>query len=258
MSDLKEQMGNNFSPKELFKHAITTWDEIADGVIRFSTRVDPTYIPGGFTYNQFLVLDDEPLLYHTGKKTMFPSFAAAFEKVLPFEKLRWIAFGHGEPDECGALNDILERAPACNAVVNKICNMVVVSDSIIRPPRIVTDGEVVVTGKHRLRSYDTPHFPHNWEASVMMDETSGTFFCGDLFTHLGEDLPVMVEGDLLAISEPVRHKLGYVSNPKEARPHLERIAAAKPETMAVMHGSSWRGDGADLLLRYADALEGRA
>ncbi|AXQ27186.1 MBL fold metallo-hydrolase [Solimonas sp. K1W22B-7] len=230
----------------------TTVHEVADGIYRIST---PVVIPGGgFSFNQYLIDDDEPLLFHTGPRKLFPLVREAVANILPLERLRHIAFSHVEADECGSLNEWLAAAPQSAPLCGTVAAMVSIGDLADRPPRALADGELLSLGKHSVRWFDAPHLPHAWECGFLMDERTGTLFCGDLFTQGGSGNPPLTESDILGPSEAFRHQMDYFSHTKNARPMLERLAAAKPTTLACMHGSAWRGDGAKLLRALADAI----
>lgn len=231
----------------------TKTDEIADGIYRISTPVDA--IPGGFTFNQFLIDDDEPLLFHTGLRQLFPVVRDAVARVLPVERLRYIAFSHVEADECGSLNKFLAAAPNAVPLCSQIAAMVSVNDLADRPARTLADGESLDLGNHVVEWYDTPHLPHGWEAGLLGDRTTGTLFCGDLFTQPGAEHEAITEGDILGPSEAMRASMDYFSHTKNARALIGRLAETKPTTLACMHGSSWRGDGEKLLLALGDALD---
>lgn len=227
----------------------TQVDEIASGIYRISSVV-PT--PGGdFSFNQFLVKDDEPLLYHTGPRRMWPATKSGIERVLPVKTLRHIAFCHVEADECGALNSILEEAPEATPVCSTVAAMVSVEDLADRAPRPLADGEVLETGQHRLRWLDMPHLPHGWESGYLFDELTRTLFAGDLFTQ-GGSLPALVETDILEPSEDFRLQMDYFSHGARAHTQLLALASLEPRTLACMHGSSYRGDGSKLLHELAE------
>jgi flavorubredoxin len=179
----------------------------------------------------------------------------AIGRVIPIERLRYVAFSHFESDECGALNSFLGVAPRAVAVCGNVAAMVSVEDFADRAPRPVGDGEVLDLGRHRLRWFDTPHLPHGWETGYFFDETSRTLLCGDLFTQGGTGEAAVTESDILEPSEAFRKPLDYFSHSKNAGAMLERLAAVKPETLAVMHGSCWRGDGGALLRALGRALD---
>ncbi len=219
-----------------------------------STRRSPT--SRGFSFNQYLIADEDPLLFHTGPRRMFPLVREAVASVLPLERLRYLAFSHFEADECGALNELLAVAPRAVPVCSRVAALVSVNDVADRPPRALADGEVMTLGRHALRWFDTPHLPHAWECGFMLDETTGTLLCGDLFTQPGIGQVPVTESDVLGPSEVFRVQMDYFSHTRNARTMLERLAAARPTTLACMHGSAWRGDGASLLTALADALEG--
>ncbi|MEZ5445703.1 MAG: MBL fold metallo-hydrolase [Gammaproteobacteria bacterium] len=230
----------------------TSVHEVADGIYRIST---PVTIPGGgFWFNQYLILDDEPLVFHTGPRKMFPLVHEAVASVLSPNRLRHIAFSHVEADECGSLNEWLAAAPQAGPLCGKVAAMVSISDLADRPPRALADGEALSLGRHSVRWYDTPHLPHAWECGLLMEERTGTLLCGDLFTQGGADNPPVTESDILGPSEAFRHQMDYFSHTRNARQMLERLASTAPATLACMHGSAWRGDGARLLRALADAL----
>ena len=231
----------------------TNVHEIAEGIYRINT---PLPIPGagGFSFNQYLITDDEPLLFHTGPRKMFPLVREALASIMPVEDLRYIAFSHVEADECGSLNDWLRAAPQSVAVCGGVAAMVSIGDLADRPPRALADGELLSLGKHQVRWIDAPHLPHAWECGFMMEERTSTLLCGDLFTQGGTDCPPITESDILGPSEAFRKQLDYFSHTKNARELLEKLASKNPETLACMHGSAWRGDGAALIRALADSL----
>jgi len=227
----------------------TKIDEIGPNVYRLSTLV-PDIGPTGLTFNQFLVVDEEPLLFHTGHRSMFPSVREAFERVIPVDRLRWITFGHVESDECGAMNEFLAVAPHAQVAHGGLGCMVSIGEMADRPPRPLADGEVIETGAMRFRHIDTPHVPHAWEARVLFEETTGTLFGGDLFTHLGDGPPV-TEGDILGPASQAEDMFGYSCLGPSTPATVERLAQLEPKTVATMHGSSFAGDGAAALRALA-------
>jgi flavorubredoxin len=233
----------------------TTVDEIAEHIYRISTPVPPSVVPGGFSFNQYLIVDDAPLLFHTGLRKSFPSICEAVARVLPVERLRYLSFSHFEADECGALNQWLAAAPQSIPVCGRIAAMTSVEDVADRPPRVLADGETLSLGAHSVQWFDTPHLPHAWECGFLMEQHTRTFLCGDLFTQGGADLPALTESDILGPSEAMRAGLDYYAHAKNSRAMLERLAAVQPTTLACMHGSAWRGDGAQLLCALADVLD---
>jgi flavorubredoxin len=231
----------------------TNMHEVADGIYRVNT---PVQIKGGggFSFNQYLVVDDEPLLFHTGPRKMFPLVREAVVSVLPVERLRYIAFSHVEADECGSLNEWLAVAPQSLPLCGTVAALVSISDLADRAPRALADGEAISLGTHSVRWLDAPHLPHAWECGFLTEERTSTLLCGDLFTQGGTDLPPLTESDILGPSEAFRHRMDYYSYTKNARTLFERLASTGPTTLACMHGSAWRGDGAKLLRALADAL----
>jgi flavorubredoxin len=230
----------------------TNIQEVASGIYRINT---PVVMPvGGFSFNQYLIVDDEPLIFHTGPRKMFPLVHEAVASVLPPARLRHIAFSHVEADECGSLNEWLAAAPRSTPLCGTVAAMISIEDLADRPPRAIADGELLSLGEHAVRWFDTPHLPHAWECGFLMEETTSTLLCGDLFTQGGADNPAVTESDILGPSEAFRHQMDYFSHTKNARQMLQRLASARPTTLACMHGSAWRGDGARLLRALADAI----
>ena len=231
----------------------TNVHEVAEGIYRIHT---PITFPdgGGFSFNQYLIVDDEPMLFHAGLRGLFPLIHEAVATIMPIEKLRYIALSHTEADESGALNDWLAAAPHSAPVCGTVAAMVSIGDLADRSPRAFADGEVLPLGKYSMRWFETPHLPHAWDCGFMLEEQTRTLLCGDLFTQGGTDLPPVTESDILGPSEDFRQKMDYFSHTRNARAMLERLAATSPTTLACMHGSAWRGDGARLLRALADAL----
>ena len=230
----------------------TRIDEIADGIYRISTP--STIVPGGFTFNEFLVRDEAPLLFHTGLRKMFPEIREAIARVLPVESLRYVAFSHVEADESGSLNDFLAVAPNSVPVCSRTAAFVSMNDLADRAPKAMADGETLSLGKRTITWHDTPHVPHGWESGLITESTTRTLFAGDLFTHAGADVAPLTESDILGPSEGLRSAMSYYSHPADAARTLRKLAEFRPRTLALMHGSSWRGDGAGLLTALADRL----
>jgi len=233
----------------------TNVHEVADGIYRINT---PVVIEGagGFSFNQYLIEDDQPLLFHTGPRRMFSLVREAVASILPVERLRFIAFSHVEADECGSLNEWLAAAPRSVPLCGTVAAMVSISDLADRAPQALTDGEQVVLGKHRVRWLDAPHLPHGWDCGFLAEEHTATLLCGDLFTQGGAETPPLTEADILGPSEVFRSKMDYFSHTTDTRLILEKLAATNPRTLACMHGSAWYGDGAGLLRALADAVAG--
>jgi len=232
----------------------TNIHEIVDGIYRINT---PVAMPGGvgqFNFNQYLIVDEAPLLFHTGLRRMFPLVSEAVAQVMPIERLRYVTVSHFEADECGALNDWLAAAPEAEPLCSRIGAMVSIGDIADRAPRAMIDGEVLPLGKHTVRWLDTPHMPHAWDCGMMMEEFTRTFFCGDLFTQGGSGKKPVVETDILAPSEAFRAPMDYYAHAPDTTAILERLAQERPAMLACMHGSAWRGDGKTLLLALAEKL----
>ncbi len=231
----------------------TNVHEIADGIYRINTPVDIEGA-GGFSFNQYVIADDEPLLFHTGPRKMFPLVHEAVASIMPVENLRYVAFSHVEADECGSLNKWLGVAPQAVPLCGTVAAMVSIGDLADRAPRALADGELLTLGTHRVRWLDAPHLPHAWECGFLTEEHTSTLLCGDLFTQGGSRLPAVTESDILDSSEAFRHQMDYFSHCRNARELIDKLAATNPSTLAVMHGSVWRGDGAGLLRALADRL----
>ncbi len=231
----------------------TNVHEVAEGIYRINT---PVVIPGGggFSFNQFLIVDEESLLFHTGPRKLFPLVREAVASVLPVDRLRYIALSHVEADECGSLNEWLAVAPAAKPLCGTIAAMVSIEDLADRSPRALADGERLSLGSHHVRWFDTPHLPHAWECGFLTEERTRTLLCGDLFTQGGSELPPLTESDILEPSEAFRHEMDYFSHTTHAQTMLERLASTEPTTLACMHGSAWRGNGGPLLRSLANAL----
>ncbi|MDT7538431.1 MAG: hypothetical protein QOI82_2016 [Actinomycetota bacterium] len=237
----------------------TKVDQIADRIYRISTFV-PEIGPTGFTFNQFLVDAEEPLLYHTGMRQLFPLVRAAVDSVLPVERLRWIAFAHVEADECGAVNDFLAVAPNAQVAHGAMGVMLSLNDMLDRPPHAMADGEVLDIGGAGLRrsvlEVATPHVPHNWESHVFFEQETSTLFCGDLCTQLGNGAAVTDE-DLLEGAITAEETFWQTSMGPAIPAAYRRLADLEPKTLAVMHGSSYNGDCSRLLRDLADVYETR-
>ncbi len=229
----------------------TTLDEIADGIFRVSTPV--AALPGGFTFNQYLIADGAPLLFHTGPRATFRFVCEAIERVLPVANLRFIGFSHFESDECGALNQFLEKAPEAVPVCGRI-GVMVNGDAWDRKARPLADGEALALGRHRLQWLDAPHLPHAWDCGYLFEARTGTLLCGDLFSQAGAGKPALTRGDILESSEALRARMDYFSHAAGARALLEKLAESRPRTLACMHGSAWEGDGAKLLQELGSLL----
>ena len=232
----------------------TNVHEIADRIYRINTPVVIEGGPGGFSFNQYLIVDDEPLIFHTGPRKMFPLVREAVAKVMPVAELRHVAFSHVEADECGSLNEWLAVAPQSTLLCGTVAAVVSINDLADRPPRALADGERLSLGKHSVQWFDTPHLPHAWECGFLMEERTKTLLCGDLFTQGGADHPPITESDILGPSEAFRQTMDYYSHTKNGREMLERLAATEPTTLACMHGSAWRGDGASLLRALSNEI----
>ena len=232
----------------------TRVDEIADDIFRISTPVPPSVVPGGFTFNQYLIRDDEPLLFHTGPRMLFDAVREGIERVMPVTRLRYVSFSHVEADECGTLNQFLAIAPQAAPLCGQVAALVSIADLADRPPRVLADQERLALGRRTVQWVDAPHVPHGWECGFLAETTSRTLFCGDLFTRFGESHEPITESDILEPSEAGRAAMDYYSHSPGTGRVLERLASTAPVTLACMHGSAWRGDGAAMLRSLATRL----
>ena len=231
----------------------TNITEIAPDVYRLSTYVGDVAPPAGFTFNQFLVRAEQPFLFHTGMRGLFPLVAEAVDSLVGLERLRWISFAHVEADECGAMNQFLAASPDAKVVHSPLACAVSLNDIADRQP-VALDGDRLDIGGHVLRFLPTPHVPHNWESALWFDETTATLFGGDLFTTLG-DGPAIVETDLVdaaLVAETVFHSTSI--SPTVTRT-IRTLAELEPETIACMHGPSFHGDGRAQLRGLAAAFD---
>lgn len=236
---------------------MATVDEIAPDVYRISIYAEAFDLQ----FNHFVVRDDEPLLYHTGMRKMFPEVREALSKLLDPKTIRYIGWSHFEVDECGALNEWLEAAPSAVPVCSVVGALVNISDFANRPPRGLQKDDVLATGKYRFRFISTPHLPHGWDAGSLFEETNATLFCSDLFHQIGKVEPVTESDDILgrtrkAITEyqagPLMDYLPYTKNTKRL---LHELADLEPKTLAIMHGSSFKGNCKRLLSRLDPVLK---
>jgi flavorubredoxin len=234
----------------------TRVDEIAEDIYRLSTWVPDVAPPDGFTFNQFLIDAEQPLLFHTGLRAMFPVVSEAVARVTPIDRVRWITFGHVEGDECGSMNQWLAAAPSAEVAHGALGVAVQLEDLADRPPRALADGEVLDLGGRRVRHIDTPHVPHGWEARVLYEETTGTLFCGDLFTHIGRG-PALTTDDIVEPAMQAEAIFRATCLAPDTVVQIEQLAALQPTTLAVMHGSSFTGDGGGALSALAAAYDDR-
>jgi len=223
-------------------------DEIAPDLFRISL-----FEPGlDMQFNHFLVRDDAPLLFHTGYRRAFEPLREAVATLIDPATLRYVGWSHFESDECGAINDWLRVAPHAEPVCSFVGKIVNVDDFSIRPARGMGKDDVIETGRHRFRYITSPHLPHGWDAGVMFEETNRTLLCSDLFHHFG-DLPAVTDRDILGRVQDAMRKLqsgpliGYMPYTCHTEPLLRRLAELQPRTLAVMHGSSYTGDGGQAL-----------
>jgi flavorubredoxin len=232
----------------------TTVNEIADGIYRLSTWVPEVAPPSGFTFNQFLIMAEQPLLFHTGLRSMFPSVSEAVSRLVPVPQIRWITFGHVEADECGSMNQWLAAAPESEVAHGVVGCLVSLNDLADRPPRALADGEVLDLGGKRVRHIDTPHVPHGWEARVLFEETTGTLLCGDLFTHFGNG-PAVTSNDIVEVAMEGESIFRASSMAPDTSSVMRKLGDLAPKTLALMHGSSFNGDCRKALYDLATEYE---
>lgn len=232
----------------------TNLAEIADGIFRINTPVPPSVMPGGFSFNQYLIRDEEPLLFHTGPRALLTQVRSAIEAAMPIERLRFVAFSHVEADECGTLNPLLALAPQAQPLCGQVAALVSISDLADRPPVAMNDGEARSLGRHRVRWLDAPHLPHGWDCGYLFEETTATLLCGDLFTQPGPGTEPLTRGDILSPSDAFRRQMDYFAHSPQTVGLLAKLAATRPRRLACMHGSAWEGDGAALLGALGQSL----
>jgi len=228
-------------------------DAVAPDTYRINVPL-PDALPGGFSFNQYLVVDEMPLLFHTGPKKLFPVIRAQIEKVMPLHKLRYVAFSHFEADECGGLPDFLAAAPEARPVCSDVAAMVSVSDFVDVPPIGMRDGQELSLGRHTVVWQSTPHLPHGWECGFLFDATTRVLFSGDLFTQPGLGERPIVGDDILGPSESFRRQMDYYAHSPDTTSLLGKLAGLAPEYLACMHGSAWRGDGGAILRELSRSL----
>jgi flavorubredoxin len=226
--------------------------EVTDGIYQTTTYVEQA----NFSFNQYLVAGEEPLLFHTGGRGLFPLVSDAMARVVPTDAMRWITFGHVESDESGSMNDWLAAAPNATVAQSVIGCMVSLNDLADRPPRPLADGEVLDIGGHRIRWIDTPHVPHAWEAGVIYDETTRTLFCGDLFTQTGAYVAASND-DIVGPAITAEDMFGAWSLAPGSSATLRRLAELDVSTLALMHGPAFSGDCRAALLDLADDVDKR-
>ncbi len=233
----------------------TRIDEIAPDLFRISTPVPKSpALPPGFSFNQFLVRAEAPLLFHTGPRRLFSLTREAVDSVLPASTLRYVAFSHVEGDECGSLAEWLAVAPESQPVCSRVAAMIYTADACERPVRALADGEKLDLGGRSVTWFDAPHLPHGWDCGYLAELSTRTLLCGDLFTQPGSDNPPITENDILGPSEGMRSVMDYFAHGKDTQALLARLAGFEPQVLACMHGSSYRGDGGKLLRELGRAL----
>jgi flavorubredoxin len=231
----------------------TRVDEIAPDIFRVSTFV-PDVPPSGFSFNQFVVRADEPFLFHTGMRGLFPVVSEAVAGVIPLDQLRWIGFAHVEADECGALNAFLEAAPDAQVVHGALACVLSLADMLDRPPVAVDDGAVLDLGGKRMRFVATPHVPHNWESGLWYEETTGTLFAGDLLATHGPGAAV-TDADIVGPALATEELFHGTSIGPAVGATLRRLADLEPRMLAIMHGPSFSGDGGAALRAAGTAYD---
>ncbi len=228
--------------------------EVADGIYQLATYIEAADL----RFNQYLILADEPLLFHCGQRRLFSSVSSALAQVLPPAKLRWVSYGHFEADECGAMNDWLAAAPQAQVAHGQIGCMVSLNDIADRPPRMLNNGEILDLGHgKRVRYIDTPHTPHGWDAGLLFEESTATLLCGDLFTQPGNDA-ALTQSDIVGPAIQAEDMFQSSSLHPEMGATIRNLAQLAPRTLALMHGPSFAGDGAAALRALADDYDRRA
>ncbi|MBE7420341.1 MAG: MBL fold metallo-hydrolase [Ideonella sp.] len=230
----------------------TNVHEVAEGIYRINT---PVALPGAmpFNFNQYLLLDDAPLRFHTGPRQLFAQVRGAIAALMAPERLRYIGLSHVQADECGAMNALLQVAPQAVPLCGRVAALVSMADLADRPPRALADGERLALGRREVQWFDAPHVPHGWECGFLFERTTRTLFCGDLFTQ-GDGTVPLTEADILGPSEAFRAPMDDYAHAPYTDAVLRKLADQQPRTLACMHGSAWRGDGAPLLRQLAQAV----
>ena len=236
-------------------HTETTIDEVAEGIYRINTPLKIDAVPGGFNVSQYLIVDDEPMIFHTGWRKWFPFVSEAIETVIPLDRIRHIGYSHYEGDEAGAMNEFLAAAPQAVPFASHLSLMTTLNDQADRPGRGLANGEEFSTGQKTWQWIDTPHVPHGWDCGVLFDKTTETLLCGDLLTQPGAKTPPVTESEILTASETMRKSLEYYAHSTKTTAILESLAALDPKTLACQHGSAFRGDGAGLLRELTAILD---
>ncbi len=236
-------------------HTRTRIDEVAAGIYRINTPLLIEAIPGGFNLSQYLIVDDEPMIFHTGWRGWFPFVSEAISKVIPLDRLRHIGYSHFEGDEVGAMNEFLGVAPHAIPFASQVGLMTSLNDHADRPAQGLADGEEFSTGTKQWLWIDTPHVPHGWDCGVLFDRTTRTLLCGDLFTQAGAESVPITESEILTASEEMRKPMDYYAHSTRTAAILERLAVLEPKTLACQHGSAYLGDGAYLLRSLAKILD---
>jgi flavorubredoxin len=236
------------------KQTGTRIEEVAPGIYRINTPLRIDAIPGGFNVSQYLIVDDEPMVFHTGWRKWFPFVSEAISKVIPLDRIRHIGYSHFEGDEVGAMNDFLAIAPNATPFASQIGFMTSLSDFADQPSRGMADGECFSTGQKTWQWIDTPHVPHGWDCGVLFEQSTGTLLCGDLFTQAGAETPAVTESEILSASEAMRKPMDYFAHSTNTPLLLERLASLNPTTLACQHGSAFRGDCAGLIRQLAMIL----
>jgi flavorubredoxin len=231
----------------------TNVSEIAERIYRINTPV-PIAEDQQFSFNQYLVDAERPLLFHTGPHRLFAAVRGAVDRILPAQTLRYIAFSHVEADECGSLAEWLAIAPDAVPLCSAAAAMTSVGDITDRPAQALRDGETVDLGGRVVEWIDAPHVPHGWDCGFLFEQNSRTLFCGDLFTQPGPGTEPLINEDILGPSEAFRKSMDYYSHGPNTNAVLERMASTNPKVLACMHGSAWRGDGGALIRSLAAAL----
>lgn len=234
----------------------TAVDEIAEGIYRICSYLPDASPEGGFTFNQFLLDAEEPLLFHCGPRLLFSDIAEAAGRIMDLDRLKWISFGHFESDECGSMNRWLHVAPESTLIVGEVTAQVNVADLANRTPQVWADGEILDIGGKRLQRIDTPHVLHGWDAGLLWEETTETLLCGDLFTHTGGGPPVR-DDDVVERAFAAEDLFKQTALTPATAPTIRKLAALAPATLAIMHGSAFAGDCVEALVALADGYEDR-
>ena len=224
-----------------------------DGSSKGIYRINhPVEIPGtAFSFNQYLLVDDAPLLWETGPRELFPYVKEAIATVMDPSQLKYISFSHHENDEDGAANEWLAEAPEAEILTSGV-NTMINGGTYLRAPRALDDGAEVALGSMSVRFLASPHFPHGWEAGLMFETTTRSLLASDLLTQTGTgEEPLRQACPIKDIGYPLFDELdpGSWAWTINHEGYFARLIELQPDTLCCMHGSAFTGDYSPGMLR---------